>query len=81
MAPVEVLRCFMSLAEIDLVRSSIGHDAQTTVSDPQLDSGELNPDGSVRPPLSAEQIGALVKMQVAVKLAARTPGVPGRLKT
>lgn len=52
----------MSLDEIDLVRSSIGHDAQTTVSDPQFDSGELNPDGSTRPPLSADQIAALIKM-------------------
>ena len=51
--PEKLLTCFMSLAEIDLVRSSIGHDAQTTVSDPQFDSGELNPDGSTRPPLSS----------------------------
>lgn len=62
MEPLQVLRCFMSLAEIDLVRSSIGHDAQTTVSDPQFDSGELDPDGSPRPPLSGEQIAALIKM-------------------
>jgi hypothetical protein len=62
LAPLQILRCFMSLAEIDLVRSSIGHDAQTTVSDPQFDSGELDPDGSPRPPLSDEQIGALIKM-------------------
>ena len=60
--PLQILRCFMSLEEIDLVRSSIGHDAQTTVSDPQFDSGELNPDGSTRPPLSSEQIAALIKM-------------------
>jgi hypothetical protein len=60
--PLQVLRCFMSLDEIDLVRSSIGHDAQTTVSDPQFDSGELNPDGSTRPALSSEQIAALIKM-------------------
>lgn len=62
MEPLQVLRCFMSLAEIDLARSSIGHDAQTTVSDPQFDSGQLNPDGSARPPLSSEQIAALIKM-------------------
>jgi hypothetical protein len=62
MEPLQVLRCFMALAEIDLVRSSIGHDAQATVSDPQFDSGELNPDGSTRPPLSSEQIAALIKM-------------------
>jgi hypothetical protein len=60
--PLQVLRCFLSVEEIDLVRSSIGHDAQTAVSDPQFDSGELNPDGSTRPPLSAAQIAALIKM-------------------
>ncbi len=60
--PLQVLRCFMSLEEIDLVRGSIGHDAQTTASDPQFDSGELNPDGSARPPLSNSQIAALVTM-------------------
>ncbi len=62
MEPLQVLRCFMSLVEIDLVRGSIGHDAQTTASDPQFDSGQLNPDGSSRPPLSDEQIGALIEM-------------------
>jgi len=54
--PLQILRCFLSLEEIALVSSSIGHDAQTTVSDPQFDSGELNPDGSTRPPLSSAQI-------------------------
>ena len=60
--PIQVLRCFLSLEEIDLVRSSIGHDAQTTVTDPQFDSGEINPDGSPRPPLQSDQIAALIKM-------------------
>jgi hypothetical protein len=60
--PLQVMRCFLSTAEIDLVTSSIGHDAQTTVTDPQFDSGELNPDGSTRPPLSGAQIAALIKM-------------------
>ena len=44
--PGVLLRCFLSVEEINLVRSSIGHDAQTTVTDPQFESGELNPDGS-----------------------------------
>lgn len=61
-APVKLLTCFMTSAEIAAVRSSIGHDAQTTVTDPAFESGELNPDGSVRPPLTAEQTAALAKM-------------------
>lgn len=57
-----LLRCFMTVEEIALVRSSIGHNAQTTVTDPEFESGTLNPDGSPRPPLSDEQIEALTKM-------------------
>lgn len=64
--PAELLRCFLSVAEIDLVRSSIGHDAQTTVSDPAFASGELNPDGSLRPPLSAAQTVALSRMHAVL---------------
>ncbi len=60
--PLFILRCFMSTDEIDLVTSSIDHDAQTTASDPAFDSGRLNPDGSRRPPLSATQIATLIKM-------------------
>ncbi len=60
--PVEVMRCFMSLVEIDAVRSSIGHDAQTTLADPAFASGELDPDGALRPPLSASQVAALLRM-------------------
>lgn len=60
--PMKLLTCFMTSAEIAAVRSSIGHDAQTTVTDPAFESGELNPDGSVRPPLTAEQTEALAKM-------------------
>lgn len=60
--PLQILRCFLSIQEIDQVRSSIGHDAQTMVTDPQFESGGLNPDGSPRPPLSAEQIAALIRM-------------------
>ncbi|HZF13104.1 MAG TPA: hypothetical protein VFE33_30300 [Thermoanaerobaculia bacterium] len=60
--PIEVMRCYMSIAEIDTVESAIGHDPQTTVTDPAFDSGELNPDGTSRPPLTAAQVGALLKM-------------------
>ncbi|HEY0511648.1 MAG TPA: hypothetical protein VGH73_07075 [Thermoanaerobaculia bacterium] len=62
MVPSRLLRCFMSPAEIKIASSSIGHDAQTTVTDPQFESGELNPDGSLRPPLAADQFTALAKM-------------------
>ena len=61
-APEELLRCFLSADEIDLLLSTIDHNAQTTVNDPSFDSGELNPDGSMRPPLSAAQIDALIDM-------------------
>jgi hypothetical protein len=64
--PVEVMRCFMSIAEIDEVRSSIGHDAQTTLADPAFASGELDPDGTMRPPLSASQVAALLKMHAVL---------------
>lgn len=60
--PEKLLTCFMTSAEIASVRSSIGHDAQTTVTDPAFESGELNPDGSLRPPLTADQFAALTKM-------------------
>jgi hypothetical protein len=60
--PAKLLTCFMTAAEIAAVRSSIGHNAQTTVTDPAFESGELNPDGSVRPPLTLEQTAALTLM-------------------
>ncbi len=60
--PVKLLGCFMTPAEIDTVRSAIGHDPQVTATDPKFDSGELNPDGSMRPPLTAAQFAALIKM-------------------
>jgi hypothetical protein len=59
--PARLLPCFLSPAEIAAVRGSIGHDAQTTVTDPQFESGELNPDGSLRPPLTAAQTAALAR--------------------
>ncbi|HXU32205.1 MAG TPA: hypothetical protein VN851_16670 [Thermoanaerobaculia bacterium] len=60
--PLFLLRCFLSIEELDRVTGSLDHDAQTTVTDPAFDSGELNPDGSMRPPLSADQRAALTKM-------------------
>jgi len=64
--PSKLLLCFLSPAEIAAVRGSIGHDAQTTVTDPQFESGELNPDGSLRPPLTAAQTAALARMHAAL---------------
>jgi hypothetical protein len=60
--PVKIMECFMTAEEISTVRSSIGHDPQVTATDPKFDSGELNPDGSLRPPLTASQFAALIKM-------------------
>jgi hypothetical protein len=64
--PAKLLPCFLTATEIAAIRSSIGHDAQTTVTDPAFESGELNPDGSVRPPLTAEQTAALAKMHAVL---------------
>ncbi len=64
--PHFILRCFLSIAELDLVAGALDHDAQTTVADPAFDSGQLNPDGSMRPPLSAAQIAALIKMHLVL---------------
>jgi hypothetical protein len=64
--PAKLLTCFLTPAEIAAIRSSIGHDAQTTVTDPAFESGELNPDGSVRPPLTADQTAALAKMHAVL---------------
>jgi hypothetical protein len=62
LVPEHLLRCFMTVHEIAVVRSTRYHDAQTTVTDPQFASGELNPDGSLRPPLTADQLAELAKM-------------------
>jgi hypothetical protein len=62
LVPERLLRCFMTVHEIAVVRSSRYHDAQTTVTDPQYASGELNPDGSLRPPLTADQLAELARM-------------------
>jgi hypothetical protein len=62
LVPERLLRCFLTVHEIAVVRSARYHDAQTTVTDPQFASGELNPDGSLRPPLTADQLAELAKM-------------------
>jgi hypothetical protein len=62
LTPERVMRCFMSAQEVAVVRGSRYHDAQTTVTDPAFESGELNPDGSLRPPLTAGQTAELAKM-------------------
>jgi hypothetical protein len=64
--PMTLLRCFLSTEEIDTVKSAIDHDAQTTVTDPAFDSGELNPDGSTRPALTSVQIAALARMHAVL---------------
>jgi hypothetical protein len=64
--PARLLSCFLTPAEIAAIYNSIGHDAQTTVTDPQFESGELNPDGSLRPPLTAGQTAALARMHTVL---------------
>lgn len=64
--PAKLLLCFLTRVEIAAVRGSIGHSAQTTVTDPAFESGELNPDGSLRPPLTPEQTAALAKMHAVL---------------
>jgi hypothetical protein len=62
LAPERLLRCFLTAHEIAVVRSARYHDAQTTVTDPQFASGELNPDGSLRPPVTFDQLTELARM-------------------
>jgi hypothetical protein len=64
--PAKLLTCFLTSTEIAAIYRSIGHDAQTTVTDPVFESGELNPDGSLRPPLTAEQTAVLAKMHAVL---------------
>ncbi len=64
--PAKLLPCFLTSVEIVAIYSSIGHDAQTTVTDPAYESGELNPDGSLRPPLTDAQEAALAKMHTVL---------------
>ena len=60
--PERLLRCFLSAREVAVLLGARYHDAQTTVTDPQYASGELNPDGSLRLPLTADQTAALIEM-------------------
>ena len=51
--PIKLLRCFLTAAEINLVRSSIDHNAQTTVNDPAVrergtESGRIGAPASER---------------------------------
>jgi hypothetical protein len=62
LVPERLLRCFLSAREVAVIRGARYHDAQTTVTGPQYESGELNPDGSLRPPLTADQTAALIEM-------------------
>src|SRR5947199_3864533 len=64
--PAKLLPCFLTSVEIVAIYNSVGHDAQTTVTDPAYESGELNPDGSVRPPLTDEETVALAKMHAVL---------------
>jgi hypothetical protein len=64
--PAKLLPCFLTPVEIAAIYNSIGHDAQTTVTDPQFESGELNPDGTLRPPLTAGQTAALAKLHAVL---------------
>jgi len=64
--PAKLLPCFLTQIEITAIYLSIGHDAQTTVTDPAYESGELDPDGSVRPPLTAEETAALARMHAVL---------------
>ncbi len=60
--PIVLLRCFLPADEIDVLVASIGHDPQSASSDPLYESGKLNPDGSLRPPLTGPEIAALTDM-------------------
>jgi hypothetical protein len=57
--PITLLRCFLPEEEIDTIIGSYGHDAQSAAVGAQYDSGRLNPDGSLRPPLSDAELAAL----------------------
>ena len=64
--PIVLLRCFLPEAEIDVIIGSIGHDPQSSSTNPLDDSGKLNPDGSLRPPLNAAEISALIDMHTVL---------------
>jgi hypothetical protein len=60
--PIVLLRCFLPADEIDVIIGSIGRDPQSSSIHPLDDSGKLNPDGSLRPALTATELSALVDM-------------------
>jgi hypothetical protein len=60
--PIVLLRCFLPEEEIDVLVACIGHDPQSSSTDPQFDSGKLNPDGTLRPPLDGDETVALIDM-------------------
>lgn len=64
--PAKLLPCFLTPAEIAAIYNSTGRDAQTTVTDPAFESGELNPDGNLRAPLTIDQTAALARMHAVL---------------
>jgi hypothetical protein len=62
LVPIVLLRCFLPESEIGVIIGTIGHDPQSSSTNPLFDSGKLNPDGSLRPPLKAAEIAALLDM-------------------
>jgi hypothetical protein len=60
--PIVLLHCYLPAEEIDILIACIGHDPQSSSTDPRYDSGKLNPDGTLRPPLTDAEIAALADM-------------------
>jgi hypothetical protein len=64
--PIVLLRCFLPADEIDVLVACIGHDPQSASTDPLYESGKLNPDGTLRPPLTGPEIAALTDMHAVL---------------
>src|SRR5579863_5836540 len=64
--PIVLLRCFLPELEVEVIIGTIGHDPQSSSTNPLDDSGKLNPDGSLRPPLTAVEIQALIDMHTVL---------------
>jgi hypothetical protein len=62
LVPIVLLRCFLPEDEIGVIIGTIGHDPQSSSTNPLFDSGKLNPDGSLRPPLDEAETAALIDM-------------------
>jgi hypothetical protein len=73
--PIVVLRCYLPESEIDVVIGSIGHDPQASLTDPAYDSGKLNPDGTLRPPLQTVEIAALLDMHTVLAADVASQGI------